>query len=81
MNNVLRALVYDEQVSLTLIDTTELVREGKKRHALTPLSAYVFGKALSAMTFMSACLKGETGEISLSLKCGDTTEMIAVSWI
>lgn len=79
MNNVLRALVYDEQVSLTLIDTTELVREGKKRHALTPLSAYVFGKALSAMTFMSACLKGETGEISLSLKCGDTTEMIAVS--
>lgn len=79
MNNVLRALVYEEQVSLTLIDTTELVREGKKRHALTALSTYLFGKALSAMTFMSACLKGETGEISLSLKCGDATEMIAVS--
>ena len=65
MNNVLRALVYDEQVSLTLIDTTELVREGKKRHALTPLSAYVFGKAfkgnvpgnLSSFKYSGWCLQ------------------------
>lgn len=79
MSNVLRTLVYGGQVSLTLIDTTELVREGKKRHSLSPLSAYVFGKALSAMTFMSACLKEETGEISLSLKCDGAAEEIAVS--
>ncbi|MBQ8395107.1 MAG: Hsp33 family molecular chaperone HslO [Clostridia bacterium] len=79
MSNVLRTLVYDGQVSLTLVDTTEIVREGKKRHLLSPLSTYVFGKALSAMTFMSACLKGEKGEISLSLKCDGEAEEIAVS--
>ena len=79
MKNVLRALVYNEQVSLTLIDTTELVREGQKRHVLTPLSTYMFGKALSAMTFMSSCLKGETGEVSLSIKCDGAAEEIAVS--
>lgn len=75
MNNVLRALVYDGQVSLTLADTTELVREGIKLHKLSKGSALLFGKTLSAMTFMSAGLKGERGEISLALKsdglCGD----------
>ncbi|MBQ7924274.1 MAG: Hsp33 family molecular chaperone HslO [Clostridia bacterium] len=68
MKNVLRALIFDEQVSLTLADTTSIVKEGARLHRLTKDAAVVFGKTLSAMTFMSACLKGETGEISLSVK-------------
>jgi len=79
MKNVLRTLVYDNQVSLTLADTTALVREGARLHTLSDASAYLFGKALSAMTFMSACLKGETGEISLSLKTSGVGGEIAVS--
>lgn len=75
MDNVLRTLVESGQVSLTLADTTEIVREGIKLHKLSKTSALVLGKALSAMTFMSACLKGERGEVSLSVKsdglCGD----------
>ncbi len=68
MGNVLRTLIWYDQVSLTLADTTETVKEGARLHALSRDSAVVFGKVLSAMTFMSACLKGETGEISLSVK-------------
>lgn len=79
MNNVLRTLVYDGQVSLTLADTTEIVREGIKRHRLSELSAKIFGKAISAMTFMSACLKEETGEISLSVKSDGSMGEIGVS--
>lgn len=75
MKNLLRTLIYDGQVSLTLADTTALVREGIFLHHLAPAPAFLFGKALSAMTFMSACLKEETGEISLSVKgdgsCGE----------
>lgn len=75
MKNLLRTLIYNEQVSLTLADTTAIVQEGIRLHRLSRGSAYVFGKALSAMTFMSACLKNERGEISLSLKgdgaCGE----------
>lgn len=75
MKNLLRTLIYDGQVSLTLADTTEMVQEGIRLHRLSKGSAYVFGKALSAMTFMSACLKNDRGEISLSLKgdgaCGE----------
>ncbi len=68
MNNVLRTLIYNGQVSLTLIDSTEIAQESAKLHNLSSASAYVFGKALSVMTFMSACLKEESGEISLSIK-------------
>ena len=75
MKNVLRALIYNDQVSLTLADTTAIVQEGIRLHGLSAASAYVFGKALSAMTFMSASLKEAVGEISLSVKgngaCGE----------
>ncbi len=79
MKNVLRTLVFGGQVSLTIADTTEMVGEGIRLHKLSPLSARVFGKALSAMTFMSACLKENTGELSLSLKTEGECGEIAVS--
>ena len=79
MNNVLRTLVFDEQVSCTVADTTKIVREAIKLHHLTPVSARILGKALSAMTFMSACLKAEKGEISLSLITDGESGNIGVS--
>jgi molecular chaperone Hsp33 len=79
MKNLVRTLIYDGQVSLTMANTTEMVQEGARLHCLSTASAYVFGKALSAMTFMSACLKNERGEISLSLKGDGTSGEIGVS--
>lgn len=79
MNNVLRTLIFGGQVSLTVIDGTEIVQEGAKLHKLTPAATYVFGKALAVMTYMSACLKEESGEISLSLKGNGAGGEIAVS--
>lgn len=66
MTNVLRALIYEEQVSLTVADTTEIVREAISLHGLSAASAKVLGKFLSAAVLMSAGLKEETGELSLS---------------
>lgn len=79
VKNMLRTLVLDGQVSLTLADTSEMVKEGARLHKLSPASTKVFGKALSAMTFASACLKEETGEISLSIKCDGAVGGIGVS--
>ena len=79
MKNLLRTLIYEGQVSLTLADTTEIVKEGSRLHGLSQGATYVFGKALSAMTFMSACLKDERGEISLSLKGDGVGGEIGVS--
>ena len=66
--NVLRALIYNEEVSLTIADTTALVNEGIKRHGLTGEGAIAFAKTLSALTFMSASLKERSGEISLAFR-------------
>lgn len=67
-NNVLRTLILAEQVSLTLADTTELVKESIQKHRLSQGSTIALGKTLSVMTFMSACLKSDQGEISLSVR-------------
>ena len=77
--NMLRTLVFGGQVSLTLANTSEMIKEGARLHGLSPASTVVFGKALSAMTFASACLKEEKGEISLSLKCDGAVGAIGVS--
>ena len=79
MNNVLRTLVYNEQVSLTLLNATEIAKEGARRHGLSQTSASVFGRALAVMTYMSACLKNEKGEISLVLKGKGGCEEICIS--
>ncbi len=79
MQNVLRTLIYGDQVSLTVADTTALVNEGIKLHKLSPASAQVFGKALSVMTFMSSCLKERKGEISFSVKGNGVGGEICVS--
>ena len=79
MQNLIRTLVFDGQVSLTLADTTAIVKKGIQLHNLSRDAALVFGKTLSAMTFMSACLKEEAGEISLSVKTEGTGEEIGVS--
>lgn len=79
MKNLLRTIVFDGQVSLTVADTTEMVREAIDRHHLSPASARILGRSLSAMTFASACLKEETGEISLSVKCNGECGELGVS--
>ncbi len=68
MNNLYRALIFDGQVSLTLADTTAIVQTGIDLHKLSPLSAYVYGKAMSALAFLSGGLKEAQGEVSLSLR-------------
>ena len=66
--NVLRTLIYDGEVSLTIADTTALVKEGINRHGLTGEAGIAFGRTLSMLTYMSACLKERAGEISLAFR-------------
>ena len=79
MENVLRTLIWVEQVSLTLVDATEIVNEAIRLHGLFRPAALVLGKTLSVMTFMSACLKEETGEVSVSLKGNGRGGKLSVS--
>ncbi len=69
MYDLVRALVYQKEVSLTIADTTRLVRKGIEIHKLSEGASYPFGRGMSALTYMSGCLKEEVGEISISLQC------------
>ncbi len=69
--NVFRGLIWNKEISATLVDATEVVNEGLARHDLSPAAGYLLGKALAALAFFGACLKGEKGEVSLSLQRGN----------
>ncbi len=79
MKNVLRCLIYDEQVSLTVLDTTEIVKRGIELHNLSPAAAVVLGKTLTVTTYMSACLKEERGAVSVALTGNGLGGSIGVS--
>ena len=77
--NVFRMLICEEQVSLTLADTTELVKEAQRIHGLKKGMAEVLGKFLSAAVYMSSALKEESGEISFALHTDGACGQINVS--
>jgi molecular chaperone Hsp33 len=79
MENVLRALIYDEQVSLTVADTTEIVRKAIALHALSRPSAVILGKFLSAGVLMCAGLKEERGELSVTFQSDGEGRSVSVS--
>ena len=79
MNNLIRTLVFNKEISLTVADTTEIVNEAIRLHKLSPSTAKVLGRALSAMVYMSACLKEERGEISLSVKGDGACPTLGIS--
>ncbi len=76
--NLFRGLIWNDEISLTLADLTEVVNVGIRLHKPSARSGYLLGKALSALAFFSACLKGEKGEISISLQRG-AKELIGAS--
>jgi molecular chaperone Hsp33 len=77
--NILRTLIYDEEVSLTLADVTAVVGEAIRLHSLTRPAAVTLGKTLALTAFMSACLKEETGAVSVSVKTDGAGGNISVS--
>ena len=53
MNKLFKALVYDKQVSLSVLDTTRLVNKAIKIHSLSGRSAQLLGELLTVCAYMS----------------------------
>lgn len=67
-DKLLRTLIEDGQVSLVAVNSTETVRHAQIIHGMSAPAARLFGRVLTAMTYMSCWLKEETGELSASIK-------------
>ena len=79
VNKLYKSLIYDKQVSLSVLETTALVNEAIKIHKLSDKSAEILGGMLTAAAYMAGCLKSERGAISLTVKSGDGSATVSVS--
>lgn len=67
MNKLLKTLVYDGQLSVAVLDTTEMVNDAIKIHGLSATAAAALGRSLTACTFMASTLKSERDKISVTI--------------
>lgn len=79
MNKLCKALIYDNEVSLSVLDTTELVNDAIKIHNLNDNGAKILGGLLTACAYMAGCLKSETGAVSITVKSKDGSCSASVS--
>lgn len=66
-NRVLKAMIFGGELSLCLMDTTEMVNRAIEIHKLSPLSAAALGRSMTAATFMASTLKNESDKLSVTI--------------
>ena len=79
MNKLYKSLIYDREVSLSVLETTQLVNDAIKIHNLEGQSAKTLGSLLTAVAFMAGCLKSDGGAVSITVKAGGDAGTASVS--
>ncbi len=67
MNKLLKTIVFDNEITLSVLDTTDMVNEAIRIHGLTPLAAAALGRTLTVCTFMSSNLKNKSDKLSVTI--------------
>lgn len=78
-NIIIKGLVYDNEVSLTILDTTKLVNDAIKIHNLSPLSAAALGRAITVAAYMCSCLKTDNSALSINIRGNGVGGPISIS--
>ena len=68
MNKLLKTIVFDNEITLSVLDTTDMVNEAIRIHNLSPLAAAALGRTLTVCTFMSSNLKNQSDKLSVTIK-------------
>lgn len=79
MNKLYKALVYDKEISLSVLECTDMVNDAIKTHGIDEPSAKTLGGLLIAAAYMSGCLKSERGAVSITVKGGNGAGTVSVS--
>ena len=67
MGKLLKALIFDDEISLSLLDTTDMINEAINIHGLSPLAAAALGRAMTAVSFMASNLKNDDDNLSVTI--------------
>ncbi len=69
--------MFDNEASITILDTTKMVNDAIKIHDMSPVCAAAFGRTITVSTFMSSWLKNDQDKLSITVKgngpCGKIT--------
>lgn len=78
-NVILRGLVFHDEVSLAVLDTTNLVNDAIRTHGLSPLAAAALGRTLTVAAYMCSSLKTENSALSVNIRGDGVGGYISVS--
>ncbi len=67
MNKLYKTLIFNNELTLSVLETTDMVNDAIKIHKLSPLSAAALGRTLTVCTFMSSDLKNEREKLSVTI--------------
>ncbi len=67
MNKLLKGLIFDGELALSVLETTDMVNDAIKIHNLTPTAAAALGRTLTVGTHMSSGLKSEKDKLSITV--------------
>lgn len=79
MNKLYKALIYNQEVSLSVLETTELVNDAIKIHNLDDAAAKTLGGLLTCAAYMAGCLKSDRGAVSVTVKADGDAGTVSVS--
>ncbi|MCD8306980.1 MAG: Hsp33 family molecular chaperone HslO [Clostridia bacterium] len=79
VNKLYKALILGGDVSLSVLDTRQLVQDGRDIHKLDDRHAELLGGLLTAGAYMAGCLKSDQGAISITVKSNDGSASASVS--
>lgn len=68
MGKLLKSLVFGGEISVAVLDTTDMVNESIKIHNLSPVAAAAFGRTMTACTFMASGLKNKEDKLFVNVK-------------
>ena len=68
MGKLLKALCFDGDISVAVLETTDIVNAGIEIHGLSPVGAAAFGRTVTAATFMASGLKNKQDKLYVTVK-------------
>ena len=67
MGKIYKTLILNDEVSLCVLDTTDIVNKAIYYHNPTPVCAAALGRTLTATVFMGSTLKNEDDRLSVTI--------------
>ena len=67
MDILFKGIAFNNKISVTVIEATQLVNDAIKIHKLSPLAAAALGRTMIASTFMASTLKSEDDRLSVTI--------------